>query len=286
MKSWMRRLRQTLHNVAFKYRLANVEQDRIDSELRIAREIQFSLAPPSFPEYSEWREFDLHAYLSPVREVGGDFYDYCRLDANRLAIVVGDVSGKGVPASLYMAVCLTAMKTLIREAKSPGELLTRVNNILVRDSSANRYVTCAVFFIDMPTGRCEYALAGHPAPLRRHNADGTTVAIDTPRSSFVGLKGGLSYPTGEALLLPGDTLLLYTDGVTEARNASGDELDVVGLTTLFDKAVTKTRCRDIVEALQNDIGVHIGPRKRDDDVTLMAFRYWGPGGKKTVLRGG
>lgn len=269
-----------LHNILFAYRFTNPEQESIESELRVARRIQFSLVPAAFPRFSEWREFDLHALLAPAREVGGDCYDFCRLDADRLAFLVGDVSGKGVPASLYMAVCQTALRTLVREAKTPGELLARVNDMLVRDNSSGRYVTVAVFFVDMPTGVCRYALAGHPAPIWRHAASGVSDLIDAPRETFVGLKGGVGFLTGEIDLKPGDTLLLYTDGVTEARDHDGNELDLPGLTALFDKAVGKGNCREIVQDLENAVRVFRGKKEQDDDMTLLAFRYWGPGGMK------
>ncbi|MCL2000582.1 MAG: SpoIIE family protein phosphatase, partial [Planctomycetes bacterium] len=200
------------------------EQERVDSELRVARQIQFSLVPNIFPPYSEWREFDLHAILSPANEIGGDYYDFFFLDSNRLVAVVGDVSGNGVPAALYMAVCRTAFRTLARGASNPGDLLTRLNDHLVRDHlSSGLYITIACFFIELSTGRCEYALAGHPAPLLHRLSADIIEGIDNPRETFIGMKPGVSFPTGEVKMERGDTLLLYTDGVSDARNDMGDE---------------------------------------------------------------
>ncbi len=269
----------------FRYRFTNPDQARIDSELRVARQIQFSLVPDTFPPYSEWREFDLHAVLSPAREIGGDYYDFFLLDSNRMVAAVGDVSGTGVPAALYMAVCRTAFRTLAREAANPGDLLTRLNDLLVRDHlSSGLYVTIVCFFIDLPTGRCEYALAGHPPPLLHRTNAGMAEYIDNPRDTFVGMKPGVTFPTGEVRMGRGDTLLLYTDGVSDARNAAGDELEYAGLLKRFLGLASLGNCRDLIERFEKSILEHAGTREYLDDVTLLAFRYWGPGGKRFMER--
>ncbi len=267
----------------FHYRLTNPDQERIDSELRVARQIQFSLVPDNFPTFSEWREFDLCALLNPAREVGGDYYDFFLLDSDRMALAVGDVSGTGVPAALYMAVCRTAFRSLARDTQNPGELLTRLNDLLVRDHlSSGLYITIACFFVDLPSGRCEYSLAGHPAPLLHRRLEGLAEFVDSPRETFIGMKPGVTFPTGELRMGRGDTLLLYSDGVTEARNPAGEELAYQGLLDFFLRAVDRDNCREIIDTMENSLRGYSGLREQLDDTTLLIFRHWGPGGQKLM----
>lgn len=273
-------LLSSLGSALLKYRITNPDQERIDSELRVARKIQFSLLPAVFPSASKWREYDLYALLRPAREIGGDYYDFFALSADRFVIVVGDVSGKGMPAALYMAVCRTAFRALAAQADNPGQLLSNVNDMLVRDNKSGLYVTLACFFIDMPTGKCEYAIGGHPAPLWRRAGERGGELLDHPRETFVGMKAGVNYPVGDIRLSPGDTLLLFTDGVTEARGSSGEELEQTGLYAMFDKAAVDANCQEIVERLDADLASFTGGGEQTDDMTLLAFRYWGPGGMR------
>lgn len=269
----------------FKYRLTNPDKERLDSELRVARDILFSLVPRGFPPYSAWREFDLHAHFSPAREIGGDYYDFFMLNPDTLVIAVGDVSGKGVPAALYMAVVRTAFRTLARRAVDPARLMRELNEMLVRDNHSGLYVTLCCFFISLADGEAEYAIAGHPAPMwhRSENAgagEGTTVIVDSPRGNFVGMKGGLSFPMGGMTLRKGDTLLLYTDGVSEARERrNGRELDYGGVQKIFTEACARATCREVIEAAADELARFAGGGEQIDDTTLLAFRYWGPGGQ-------
>lgn len=258
---------------------ADAERDRVDSELRVARNIQFSLVPSRFPPYSEWREFDLHSHLAPAREVGGDYYDFFMRDANRIVFAVGDVSGKGIPAAMYMAVCRTAFRILARQTENPGELLTRLNDMLIRDNRSELYITIACFFVDLPSGNCQYALGGHPPPLLRRE-DGKIEEIFDPRDTFLGLKSGVEYPVGELRLKSGDTLMLYTDGVTDARNEIGEDLTLEGFSRFFAAAAENKSCADIIGSLDLQISQFTMGQDQIDDIALSCFRYWGPGGQK------
>lgn len=274
-----RRRFEKIRRFLFQYRISNPDQARIESELRVAREIQFTLVPIAFPAYSQWREFDLHAVLHPAKEVAGDYYDFFMPTTDRLVVTVGDVSGKGFPAALYMAVCRTAFRALASQAAGPGQLLSRLNDMLVRDNNSGLYVTIVCLFVDLSTGKCEYSIAGHPAPLL-YRADSNDVeCIDAPRETIIGMKAGVDYPTGELRLGRGDTILLYSDGVSEARNGDGDELEYDGLREHFLKAVGTPRCRTLIEKLDISIGDFVGDGDQTDDVTMLALRYWGPGGQ-------
>lgn len=268
----------------FEYRMADPEKLRLNSELQVGKQIQLSLVPTIFPSYSEWREFDLYSFLSPAQEVSGDYYDFFMADSDRLVFAVGDVSGKGVPAAIYMAVSRTAFRTLTAQAVDPGRLFTDLNDLLVRESNSGLYVTLACFFIDLPTQRCLYALAGHPPPLLRRRETGLAEFIDQPRETFLGMKPGVRFPTGEIHLQPGDSLLLYTDGVTEARNASGDEYGYDRLKERFQAKAGEENCRDLIDDLKKSLGDFNDTGLQDDDITLLAFTYWGAGGQKMLRR--
>ncbi len=268
-----------LHDFLFNYRIANPDQERIDSELRVARQIQFSLVPNTFPSYSEWREFDLHALLVPATEVAGDYYDFFMLDSDRFVFTVGDVSGNGVPAALYMAVCRTAFRTLAWQFRDPGELVSRLNDLLVRDNQSGLYVTIACFIVHLPTGKCQYVLAGHPAPLWHHEKRGSAEIIDSPRETLAGLKAGITFPVGQIQLVPGDTILVYSDGVSDARNTAGEELGYQGVHERFTKCVGAANCESLIDRLKNAVNAYTTVRQQDD-ITILAFRYWGPGGQK------
>lgn len=255
-------------------------QERVKSELRVAREIQFSLAPRRFPAYSEWREFDLYSYLSPAREVGGDYYDFFMRDTNRIVFAVGDVSGKGVPAAMYMAVCRTAFRILARQAQQPGELLTRLNEMLIRENQSEMFITLACFFVDLPSGRCLYSLGGHPPPLLLRRRERAASFVDGPRETFVGLKTGVEYPVGELRLERGDTMLLYSDGVPDAHNGKGRDLGYGGLRDIFLANAEAESCKELVSGLEAGLDDFVGDNEHTDDVTMLAFRYWGPGGQK------
>jgi sigma-B regulation protein RsbU (phosphoserine phosphatase) len=267
-----------LYDSLFKYRLVNAEQERLDLELKVARDILFSLVPGDFPPYSSWREFDLHARFSPAREVGGDYYDFFMLSPDKLVVVVGDVSGKGVPAALYMAVIRTAFRSFARQALDPSRLMRDLNEMLVRDNRSGLFVTLNCFFINLPDGKTEYVIAGHPAPMRHRAAEGTTDIIDSPRDTFVGMQAGLQFPMGTMTLARGDTLLLYTDGVTDVQDRDGAELGYDGLRALFTAACGHATCADAIGAMTNRLAALSGGEWADD-TTLLAFRYWGPGGK-------
>ncbi len=258
-------------------------QKQVESELRVSRQIQFSLVPVRFPSYSEWREFDLYAFLAPAREVGGDYYDFFMRDANRIIFAVGDVSGKGIPAAMYMAVARTAFRALARSTQDPGELLTRLNDMLIRDNRDIMYITMTCFFVDLPSGRCQYSLAGHPPPLLLRRGEEEAQFIDAPRETFVGLKPRIAYPVGALDLSPGDTLLLYSDGVPDSRNGDGEELGYTRLKERFSANAKARSCKTLVSNLELLVKEFAGRHEQIDDITLLGFRYWGPGGQRASL---
>ncbi|MFP4481203.1 MAG: SpoIIE family protein phosphatase [Thermovirgaceae bacterium] len=248
-------------------------RERIESELRIGRSIQMSLVPKTFPPFPDHEEFSIYAMLEPAREVGGDFYDFFLTDDGRLWTVVGDVSGKGVPAALFMAVTRTFIRALSREESSPAQLLKRLNNELAEGNEESMFVTLFVGVLDPEAGVLRYVLGGHPPPLLA-GRNGSVSVLPEVNGALVGAMEGILFEEGSVTLAPGDLLVIYTDGVTEAMNADGD---------LFGdertkKAVTdlgRLDCQDVLEGIRKRIKSHAGETEQSDDITLLALCYSG-----------
>ncbi|MCA9971964.1 MAG: SpoIIE family protein phosphatase, partial [Anaerolineales bacterium] len=185
------------------------ERERIEQELRVARLIQQTLLPQALPDLAG---YDVAAYYQPAREVGGDFYDFLAFDDGQIAFVIGDVTDKGVPAALVMATTRTLLRASGERFRTPGAVLQRVNELLYPDIPPRMFVTCLYALLDPATGRLRYANAGHDLPYR-HHAGG--VEELRARGMPLGLMPGMTYEEKEVMLAPGDTVLLYSDGLAE-----------------------------------------------------------------------
>ena len=239
-------------------------------ELDIAREIQQSILPRQFPER---RQIDLFATMLPARDVGGDFYDFFDLDAQRLGLVIGDVSGKGMPAALFMAVSRTLMKATALSGLGPAACLQRVNTLLLTENSSDMFVTLFYAIFDPRSGDLTYSNGGHNPPfVIRAGADVETVPAG---GALLGVLDSPRFSEHRLQLHRGDTLLLYTDGVTEAAD-SADLLYGEGRVA----AVLADGCYDtseqLVHALIGDVERHSEGIAQSDDITVLAMRYLGP----------
>ena len=190
------------------------------AELAVGQEIQLSLLPKTCPEAPGW---EFAASYSAARIVGGDFYDFCELADKppRLGLVIADVAGKGVPAALFMALSRTIIRTTAFSGRSPASALMRANQLILKDSQAEMFLTAVYAVLELDTGRLIYANAGHNRPLWRHAADGTVTELDQ-RGIVLGAFEGIMLEEQRLDLAPGDALILYTDGVTEALNGEGE----------------------------------------------------------------
>ncbi|HET9964771.1 MAG TPA: GAF domain-containing SpoIIE family protein phosphatase, partial [Rubrobacter sp.] len=195
------------------------ERERIEQELRVARLIQQTLLPKEVPDLEGYK---LAAYYQPAREVGGDFYDFLKLDDEHLGLVVGDVTDKGVPAAIVMATTRTMLRASAQRLDSPGEVLKRVNDVIVRDIPPNMFITCLYAILDLESGVLRYANAGHDLPYRRrrrsssNNGGGAEELRATGMP--LGLLPGMSYEEKEIVLDRGDSVLFYSDGLVEAHD--------------------------------------------------------------------
>lgn len=250
-------------------------KERIQSELRIARDIQASMLPRIFPPFPDRTEFDIYAVMEPAKEVGGDFFDFFLIDDRKLCVLVGDVSGKGVPAALFMAICKTLLKTEALRGLLPAEILARVNRTLIPDNETLMFVTVYLLVLDVKTGELQYANGGHPAPLVSAGPAGF-VPLEGPTGTILGAFESDAFRTTSRVLRPGETVFLYTDGVTEAMDAS-DRLfsearlieGLAGATALDAEALVH-RARGAVKAFVRE-------NPPSDDITMVALKYKGPG---------
>jgi serine phosphatase RsbU (regulator of sigma subunit) len=246
----------------------------IRRELDVASEIQQSILPRSFPPFPERSDFAIFAAMLPAREVGGDFYDFFLVDDTRLAVVIGDVSGKGVPAALFMAVSRTLLKAVATTNAAPGECLQRVNRLLCLDNGAEQFVTIVYGVLDTHTGTFEYSTGGHTPPYLLR--DGRVQRLEQTPGMVLGIIDEASYGAKTIALRRGDGIFLYTDGVTEAMDASDAPFSDERLETVLRHpagADPEALIRQVVGAVQT----HAGDAPQSDDITALAVTYVGGG---------
>lgn len=245
---------------------------RIDKELEFARTIQRSALPSIFPPYPDRAEFDLFASMDAAKEVGGDFYDFYLLDQNRLAFLIADVSGKGIPAAMFMMTSKTLIKSLAESGASLSDVFNEANERLCENNEAGMFITAWMGILHIDTGLVEFVNAGHNPPLLKQNGKFTYLRS---RAGFV-LAGmeGINYKIQQVQLEAGDTLLLYTDGLTEAMNIS-DELygeDRV-LAALAGKP--EMSAQDLIAYLKESVAAFVGEAEQSDDITMLALTFKG-----------
>jgi serine phosphatase RsbU (regulator of sigma subunit) len=253
-------------------RLAEVEQaERLRAhELEHAAMIQRAILPSRFPPFPERTDFELHAAMVPAREVGGDLFDFFLLDPERLAFVLGDVSGKGVPAALYMAITRTLLRAAAHHHASPGACLAYMNECLVEQHTSGMFVTLFYGILNTRTGVLEYSNAGHNPPYV-FSPGGQVRALTDSGGPMLGLFAGLPYPSRNTDVLPGEGILVFTDGVTEACNKEGDFYETSRLEAYLAAHAALT-AEELVRALHAEVARFEAGAPRADDVTVLAVR--------------
>ena len=264
-------MRRSLKEYIANLTATTASKERIESELRIAREIQMGILPKVFPPFPGRDEFDIHAMIQPARHVGGDLYDFFFVDEHTFCFVVGDVSDKGVPAALFMAVTKTLLKVVAGRGLSPGEVLSRVNDDLCEENDSCMFVTLFCAMLDTRSGLVRYASAGHNPPVLAPK-EGPPRFIPTERQPVAGAMPGVQYGTDTLTLLPGEVLLLYTDGVTEAMTAAKDIYSDERLIEQMRGAGEST-ARALIDALSASIAQFTGGAEQSDDITMLALRF-------------
>jgi sigma-B regulation protein RsbU (phosphoserine phosphatase) len=269
-----RRLNQSIEHL----KETTAAKERIESELQIAHEIQMSMVPTVFPPFPDRHEFDIFATLAPAKEVGGDFYDFFLIGDDHVCFAVGDVSGKGVPASLFMAVTKTMFRTTAGNVGTPGEILARLNAEICRDNESCYFVTLFCAILNIRTGEVDYSNAGHNLPYRLHRDGADRLA--NIGGGALGLLEQSTYPSGRLVLTPGEGLLLYTDGVTEAMDTGGTQYSERRLER-FLASRNGPAPRRTVDDLIDDVRRFAGGVPQSDDITVLALHYLGATQKTT-----
>lgn len=247
------------------------EKERIGAELDIAKHIQASMLPCIFPAFPERKEIDIFATMDPAKEVGGDFYDFFMVDDTHLAIVMADVSGKGVPAALFMVIGKTLIKDHTIPDRDLGEVFTAVNNLLCEANSEGLFITAFEGVLDLVTGEFTFVNAGHEMPFIC-KADGNFEPYKI-RPGFV-LAGmeDMKYKAGTMQLDVGDKIFQYTDGVTEATNINNELYGMDRLGEILNKVKLGTP-HDILPAIKRDIDEFVGEAPQFDDITMLCLEY-------------
>ncbi len=246
---------------------------RIDRELEFARSIQHSAIPTVFPPYPGHSEFDIYATMDTAKEVGGDFYDFYFVGENRLGFLIADVSGKGIPAAMFMMTAKTIIKGYAESGKPVDEVFTTANEKLCESNDAGMFVTAWMGVLDTVTGKVEFANSGHNPPLVRHAGGGFEYLRSKPCFILAGMDG-IKYRKNEFTLAPGDEIYLYTDGVTEAtdseNNLYGEERLLALLNSMGDLSG-----EEICRAVKADIDAFVGDAPQFDDITMLYLKYNG-----------
>lgn len=243
-------------------------KERIESELSIAHSIQMSLVPKIFSPFPDCEQLDLYACLDPAKEVGGDFYDFF-LSRGQLFFVIGDVSGKGVPASLVMAITRTLFRIIASATQSPAEIVAKLNSAIAKDNDANMFVTMFAGVLDYTTGQMAYCNAGHNPPLvcRGDEVEFLPAEHNLP----LGVIEDFEYEEQTALISKDDGLLLYTDGLTEAENAAKEQFGEQRMQKVM-AGCGGLMARDIIEKINGALAAFVDGAEQSDDLTLLFFR--------------
>ena len=251
---------------------AYVEKERMEEALKLAHDIQMSMVPKIFPPFPERSEFDIFATLVPAKEVGGDLYDFFFIDEDHLCFAIGDVSGKGVPASLFMAVTKTLFKATAGNGGTPGEILARLNTGICRDNESCMFVTFFCGILNIRTGQVDYSNGGHNLPYYLQH-DGVR-PLENLGGRALGLVDQSPYASGRMILGSGEALLLYTDGVTEAMDSS-ETLYSDQRLAQFVANNRSSSPRQIIGDLVSDVRRFAGAAPQSDDITVLALLYFG-----------
>ena len=268
-------VRKRVHEAEEKQK-AEAERDRISHELTMASNLQRAMMPNEFPPFPDRQEFDIFASMKPAREVGGDFYDYYMIDDDHLCIVMADVSGKGIPAALFMMISKAILKSFANLGMTPAAILTETNDSICSNNRLDMFVTVWLGILEISTGRLTAGNAGHEYPAVM-KAGGAFELLKDKHDIVIGGMEGIDYRQYEIDLEPGDRLFLYTDGVPEAaatrNNMFGTERMIKALNIDSDASP-----RVLLENVYKAVKEFVKGAEQFDDLTMLCLEYNGPSG--------
>jgi len=237
----------------------------------VASEIQQAILPRQFPPFPEDADkIDIAASMTPAKDVGGDFYDFFRIDDDHIGILIADVSGKGIPAAIFMAVSRTLIRATGIRGGSPAECIAYSNRLLSDESVDCMFVTVFYGIFNLNTGDLTYCNAGHNPPYMLTDS-GAVKMLPMSQDPMVGAIGGIEFHEGELHLDNGDTLVMFTDGVTEAMNINNEEYGEQRLEALLPTVASKN-CQEIVSAVKNDVAAFVDHAEQSDDITVLVMK--------------
>ena len=255
-----------LQRVEFELRAA---QEKVENELSIAAQIQRSILPSNFPAFPEHSEFDLYAMMLPAREVGGDFYDFFFVDDDHLAVIIADVSDKGVPAALFTMISRTIIRSVVRQRKSPSQVLAETNDLLCEGNDTGMFVTVFLAYYHLPSGHFTYSNGGHN-PALSFGPNGAGKKLARKHGPALGVRSGLSYKEDIETLEPGQIIVLYTDGVTEASSPQ-DELFGLDRFSKLVCSCESLKLSQMINHIDKDLK-EFQQGNQFDDITVLALK--------------
>ncbi len=245
--------------------------ESLKTDLAVAGEIQQAILPRIFPPFPENKEqLDLAALMTPAKDVGGDFYDFFRIDEDHIGMVMADVSGKGVPAAIFMAVSRTLIRAIGMQGNKPSDCIHRANELLCAESVDSMFVTVFYAIYNLKTGELNYCNAGHNSPYIL-KANGAVEVMPMSTNCMVGAINGLDFAESQMQLEAGDTLIMYTDGVNEAFSPAFEEFGDARLETSIGQQQGKD-CRALVEGILGSVKEFAAEAPQSDDITIMAIK--------------
>ena len=253
------------------------EKEKFETEFDVASEIQSNMLPKNFDEFSKNEAFEVSAYMNPAREVGGDFYDYFKIDDDNVYFVIGDVSGKGIPATLFMVKTMYLIKNHSKFNDDLSQVIEKVNDLAYERNDEDLFVTIWVGKLNLKTGKLSYVNAGHDQPLIKHNSDNFEY-LDTHPNLVIGGMEGIQYKEHEINLNDGDMIFLYTDGVTEANDNYNGFYGKDRLKDIINKNKNE-ELSDMIIEIKDDINEFCNNSEQFDDTTMLIIKYEGAGGE-------
>ncbi len=253
---------------------ATAERERISTELQMATQIQESMLPSIFPAYPDCKTFDIYASMSPAKEIGGDFYDFFLIDDDHLAMVIADVSGKGIPAALFMMISRTIIKNCAMLRKSVSQILEEANRALCSENSMEMFVTVWIGILELSTGLVTTANAGHENPVIYRSQDGSFELIKGRHDFVIGGMEDMKYRESEIILAPGDKLFVYTDGVPEAENEKHDFFGTDRMLDALNRASSGSP-KEVLLSVREAVDEFVGSAEQFDDLTMLCMEYKG-----------
>lgn len=250
----------------------HTQLESLKTDLAVAGEIQHAILPRIFPPFPENdKEMDLDALMTPAKDVGGDFYDFFRIDDDHIGIVMADVSGKGVPAAIFMAVSRTLIRTVGLQGFTPDICMTKSNDLLCGESVDSMFVTVFYAIYNIRTGELNYCNGGHNSPYILR-ADGSVQMLPMSPNCIVGVMSGITFKSEKEHLGAGDTLVMYTDGVNEAFNVDFEEYGEARMEKILSELNGKS-CHEVTNGLLADVRQYANGAEQSDDITIMALKH-------------